>query len=663
MKLSKVIIEIVFFFILIVLNIVCNGVSVLKQFNYESTIHVEDIKGVTVTELDSIARKHDVIIFARMEEQETLQDYAITYYAAEDKIKAVQKHIGLSDGYVKNIIEFRFKIVFKPLDELYDINVANCVENWGLIGNDDNINSYIQELKSLDGYTVTFKPSKINVVIFIPPVFATLIIVLLLFYTYTSTAIAKKEVSIRVINGDSPWHYYLSYSLTDTFIIIIIFGLFYLLEMLYTQIINQFSHLFFFSVIYIVGVWIINLQLLNINPKEIIYGFQHSSQIIRLFSIISVVTSIITCLTIQLIVSSMPSITKYKKAEHFFINNENYMFIQFRYDNDYTKDLPESVYENEKKERVDFFKDTDSIFQPICVAEISHSALTNGVDDKIEAIYCNHRALSYIKEAVPEANDLNLKEYDEVLLIPDSFNENDTEASIKYLKSQFYRIEGYIPDDNRIKIVNYEPKSQILCFEYRNTFHFIYHEAPAICIASDTYTKSNADELVMNHDMVAHGTLFYVQNTNELEKIFESYSFSPISSNAYEKFQIDYRLQQALFIISIIMICLSEVFYISVVKELLQMDYQINAIELALKKVLGYSIIQKNRRYLKLAIISFISDIIISIIYCVVAKNNLYITGLIISISLLIVNLVLLYFLIRLIEKQKIVKILKGGAL
>ena len=663
MKIGKILVEIICFFILIVLNIICNGVSVLKHLNYENTFHVEDVKGITVTELDSIARKHDVIIFARMEKQETFQNYKITYYTSEDNTEAVQKHIGLSNGYVRNIIEFNFIIEFKSFKELNEINVANCVENWGTIGNEENVISYIKELKSLDGYSIKFAPKKVNIIMFIPLAFAVLSFILLLFLTRMGVAVKKKEVLIRAINGDSPWHYYLSYSLIDTFSVILIWIMFSVMEVRYTQVINQFSYLFIFPIIYIFCMWIINLQLIKINPKEIVYGVQHSNRIIRLLSVISVLTSVITCITIQIIVTSMPSIKKYKKAERFFLNNGRYMFIQFQYDNVYNQDLNESKLESYKKERVSFFKDTDNIFNPICIAEISRSALTNGIDDKTEAIYCNHRALSYIKEAVPEANNINLDKYDEVLLIPNSFSKTDEEASVKYLKTQFHRIEGYEPEESKVKIISYEPKSQILCFEYRNTFHFIYHEAPVICVASDTYQKSYANELTMNHDMVAHGTLFCVRNVKELEKIFSNYSFSPIASNAYEKFKMDYRLQEALFIISIMLICLSELFYISVIKEILHIDYQINAIELALKKVLGYSVSQKNIRYFKLAFISCICDILISILCCIISKGTHLIYGVYISILLLGINLLLVFFLVRLIEKQRIVKILKGGAI
>lgn len=200
----------------------------------------------------------------------------------------------------------------------------------------------------------------------------------------------------------------------------------------------------------------------------------------------------------------------------------------------------------------------------------------------------------------------------------------------------------------------------MLCFDYYNDFKFVYYTSPAVCIASDTYKREDAADLMINHDMLFHGMIYQVNNLTQLDTEFQSYSFSPIASNVYDKFKMDYRLQQVLLTLSVLLIILILVFYASVTYTLLQLDYQVNAVELAVKKIFGYTIIEKNSHYFTSSIALAGLNIVIS--FFILRKSHLYAAA-IIPIFLLIMDTILLYIMIRKIERQQMVKILKGGAL
>ena len=136
-----------------------------------------------------------------------------------------------------------------------------------------------------------------------------------------------------------------------------------------------------------------------------------------------------------------------------------------------------------------------------------------------------------------------------------------------------------------------------------------------------------------------------------------------IATGVYEKFSIDYQVQKSLITMVFVVVALIILLYISVMRTILNLDYQVNAIELAIKKTLGYSVLMKNRRYFVTAIVICAVNIIAAIVYTHQNEAELTAVTVAVPVVLLVLNIGLIYLLIHKIEAQKLTKILKGGAL
>ena len=660
MKFSKYCIAIILFAAVTFVTIICNGVYILKERNYSCTFNVVDVRGVNAYELDKCAMKHDLILYARSETQLTLNDYEIIYYT--DNPELVQKNIGLKNGVVRNFIEMNLHIKFSPLSQIEN---ANAVERWTLIGNKDNIKSFASELNNTKFYTVTIFSGKHDMASNIPYILLWCTVFILLLYTYTDMTFQKKETAVSILHGASTATVYFKNVFSDLLVFNGIYIISLLLLRCYTMRSNFYGKMHYLMVLLSAGVILIYIPLMSFSAKEVIYGHQHSQHFMSILTALKNVLSIISCIVIIACISVAPSVTQYRKAEKFFQLNQDRMFFVFKYDYDIQEnyengnldDIMEQRY-LQKLERVNFCRETDETFQPICIADLSGSSVD--CPSAFDAIYCNHRALSYIQTVVPETIGLNIQDYDCVLLISDNISEKEKDEQVSYLIEKFETFEGYKPNSNKINILNYSPSTQLLCFDYYNDFKFVYYTSPAVCIASDTYKREDAADLMINHDMLFHGMIYQVNNLTQLDTEFQSYSFSPIASNVYDKFKMDYRLQQVLLTLSVLLIILILVFYASVTYTLLQLDYQVNAVELAVKKIFGYTIIEKNSHYFTSSIALAGLNIVIS--FFILRKSHLYAAA-IIPIFLLIMDTILLYIMIRKIERQQMVKILKGGAL
>lgn len=94
-----------------------------------------------------------------------------------------------------------------------------------------------------------------------------------------------------------------------------------------------------------------------------------------------------------------------------------------------------------------------------------------------------------------------------------------------------------------------------------------------------------------------------------------------------------------------------------------KMEYQMNAMEMALKKVLGYSIWRKNTRAL---LSSIVFHVLITILLCILGEYTQLFSILLCIFAgtfMLVIEILAIVFNVFYIEKQKISKILKGGCL
>lgn len=126
---------------------------------------------------------------------------------------------------------------------------------------------------------------------------------------------------------------------------------------------------------------------------------------------------------------------------------------------------------------------------------------------------------------------------------------------------------------------------------------------------------------------------------------------------------MDYHNQKMFLLTAVLLAILVLTFYIMVTQIILKLDYQVNAVELAIKKTLGYSIFQKNQTHF----ISAACCAVLSAIAVYLLRDHMHnlptVVLILVPIALLLLNLLLLQALINRIEKQKLSKILKGGAI
>ena len=136
-----------------------------------------------------------------------------------------------------------------------------------------------------------------------------------------------------------------------------------------------------------------------------------------------------------------------------------------------------------------------------------------------------------------------------------------------------------------------------------------------------------------------------------------------LQTNAWEKYLDIWEAAKRLMNINLIFAVLILSLELLVTWTVLRLEYQVNAIELSVQKVMGYSIWQKNRRLILSTMgITLVSTLAVALTAHILefSSPGLLLAG---GTLLLLAEGVLLIWLIRKIERANVQRILKGGNL
>lgn len=651
MNKSKYVIYLIITLIIFVFTIMTNYTMILKNYETPNSLKIRNKKGVDIELISSIAKENNVIIFTKLSNLE--QGHTdIIYYTSSDNINKLSEKLGITSGKVRSSVYEDINISYKSFEEL---NVDEILD-WSVYGSEQDISRYLSQIKALDGYYIFYNKEKINIENYIPFMLCILLIVIMLLSSYFNAIYEKKEFTIRVIHGDSSYKYILKNILFDALIYLSVFFILYYFLRQYTVLVSIYKNIKWMYIALCVLNCFAYFPLFKFNSREVIYGYQHTQKITSSLFIVKAISTIVVAGIITSMCVITSEIGDFYKARKFFENHKNYIALDFISDGDYKTAIKNNDmssiqnYMQKEGERKNDLVNSQK-YNYICITDI-------GIDSEYKVMYCNNRAMDYLQTVITELSDISIDEYDCIMLLPDSIKESSKEEYINYMKEEFESVENYYPEEKNIKLISYKPKNKILCMKLSGEFDYL--SEPAICISSDTKEKYNINT---NYRSLVDSMLFEIDNTDEIEPLFSDASVKVIGYNAYEKYKSDFRIYITLIIVSLILLILMIIYYILIIALLIRFEYDLKAKELALKKVLGYSILRKNKNMFIQSFVVFIIILVTETIFAFVTKS--------ISIPVVILQCTILFMLdisllavnIKKIEKKQLVKILKGGAL
>lgn len=595
-----------------------------------------------LSDLERAADEHNVGLFSVdfVKKSENSFDVNIYYNTkAETAVKNVYKE-GTNDSLLSENLE----ISFMSFESVYmDDNIY--VDTISFVGEDDNIYATYNELIQYDITFPDYLNSSDKDIIFVVWLVVSSILIVL---CGIEVVFRKKEIVLRVSLGESVSKIIFKEILMDSLIecsLFVFVGK--IIKSIYSSIYMEKQCL----LIFLAGVvlsGIIKLSFAKYDIKKAFSNVKDSKGIVFICMGLKAITLMLTIIVLtvntNLIIKNVNILSENEVVEEF----DDYYYLDL--------EIKQSAESENSDELI------KQIYEAIYVehySEVKPAVSVIALDDEEKQyIFVNENAHSIVKKFI--GNVIIDKSKDFYIFVPQKYNGEETLQDAIYCMSEaVINMEELTYD-----VIEYKETRVLSIPDVQSSSGIIDVENPIVILSNYDY-ENNVENLCGYGDYSKDMFKITQEDLESLKKEYklEEKGISASLSNVYSEYiyHKNKLLKETVLMGTLMGLLLAvELILIMLVNS---MEYRLNAMELALKKVLGYSVIKKNIRIIATTLVSSFLAIIGVVITGTLTRSYSVKYCLASSVVLVTIEMIIIITNIEILEKKNIAKILKGGCL
>lgn len=536
-----------------------------------------------------------------------------------------------------NITYYQFNDIFK-LSENDLVNIYFC-------GDYNNICQLLSVIHSkYDLKYPNFKDYNIcnYVVSQLVIIFLAIAVIIFLINIYNNKFI-KKEIAIRCVNGHNIYLYIIKIILYEIFCILLSY---YFMYIIFIQVSKQIPYkrpMFILLIILIIFEISNKLLLLLKNPVLVLKGKDNLASILNMTYMFKIAVCILCSIAISSTTITAFKSLEYKSQEKYFTAKKDYYFVYIgnaflNMDPNKQNEFIEDIYYNNLE------KMNIQIFSSFIETKINKKDIT--------LYYVNKNMVNDIKLKI---KNITIKDNKHYIIIPKSLN---------YTKEDAKKIFDFTNKNkkNKVDVVFVITPYRFIQADINEENFSKYIKNP-ILLLDTTNGLSYADNVAsFNNKMI-----FKLDgaNTKAFDNIYNKYNIKEhfrITNvyDTYKKSAIKHDIAlKTNFVISIIFFIFEFLISIYIVK----LEYILNDIELAVKKVSGYSVWSRMKKIFCITALCNICSAILIVFICKKSGSELLWYTLSANMITFALEIFVIVFKTIKYERTNIHKILKGGSL
>ena len=665
-----------------------NTVSLSSQY---TSAEIKIDKGYTtqtlIQNINNATKKSGIVVFVQNNRAiSTLKSEVTIYSTGENCVESIKSATGISEKTYKSMFSGETIVSFKDFSQLPvdDYLYSTIGLELYIDGSDADITSFLKQLEE-DGIE-TEKPVKgstekadDNIVL----VAWAACFIVLLFLSIYNMLLCRKEDCIMLAFGTSRSMRFLKKVLTDIVVYTALFFVTWLSFYCYSSI----SYLTKEAIVMLVAFLIVNTlmytSLYFVNIKKNMSNTVSTRRCLIASMVIKGFITVGTIAAISFCAMNMGDFFSYHSQRHFFEEHKDYSYLNLWLDDSderaYARTPMDDLYRELYRTQFD-----NGALQSIMLYEKAYSEI--GINNSLVIVNKNAYELleKCLKDTELSKNSFEDKVY---LIVPDKLKNNSdfidsTDSLIEQIFGSGYT-DGYVTVSTKN---NYEILVMSSTFDYGSD----YVESPVIIFDNRDYGKEESvygkthyevdvdydngyavsftDNIYGSYTKLCDKVMYKISD-DEIQQFKTKYDIKDselIISNCFEEYEFNYMLKKRLVIMNAVIMLMVLMINAILTYRILRMNYSINAIELAVKKTLGYSIFSK---HFMMFFINFTVSVFAAAISAYIGSiifGYTLATVLISACTLLLVILIDTAFstiMSRHFEKANIQKILKGGAL
>jgi len=479
----------------------------------------------------------------------------------------------------------------------------------------------------------------------------------LLLLSWLDIQFQKKEIFLRLSLGSSVWQIIGKNVLADTAIFAGVFALTYHVLDNYVFLGYGFSVALVALIAFCVLNALLYLTLLKYDYKQILYGANINERTLSNSYVLKAVTMIVAIASLSVNVALISENGRYLGYYKDINQYATYGLLHVSPAMDITAD----DYNNEFSIiKTDLFLDCYSqnkVGFSLSFAQDIEDVPIVVLNDNMSDLLGNQSLLS----------DLGNCDYH--VFVPQNRPKLHSEDNIEFALQTAVGLFGQNTSSAQYEVIYYD-STNVLYFDFLETsklpvgFDKVENPMFVYCTLSDGQLSTiiqNTDDL--SHESTFNNILFKLTE-NEVDRIskvdgLKEVSYTDLVEQCGQYKSSLLRIVLLNSIISLFLLMLEMVIIVTIIK----LEYMVNAKELSIKKILGYSVFHKNRTIFLLNLcgagISIITMIIVSLMFEITKISTVILVG----IALTFIEVGLIIFNILKLERTNIPKILKGGSL
>ncbi len=602
----------------------------------------------------------------------------ITYYFSD--LNSADEYAGtlkIKEGYSKSLFLNGTNIVF---DE-----ITKCSQDGDvyieLIGSKNSSQAFVDSMsekydvsmQSLKGERAGYYSSEAFIIQIVLWVIACAVIAVLALY---ESMMVQKETAVRCSLGENPFKIYLKKVIKDSAVLTLLFFASFLFSSVFTNSLFAFG----ISAVLFGALLLVNalalLPILRVKIDKAFSGVAGSLSLLSASYTLKLITCVLTVLVAAMTIGSVSEVMKIKKQGDFFEQYKDYSYIQMLPKKG-TLNAKEPVATVKYRLQKEFFENT--LLQ-------THYTNLLGLSDGVERelILCNRNAKDNLLKAISGLTEEKISEEKMYIITPNYPGyENDTE----FAQPDLTGTQGYFfRHDYEVETVPYESDvyltatngsaDKIGCEVYKNpVILFSNLDESKLSIPNDAGTFKGIDEETgveiwdggLDSPYYDQFLMFKVTDS-EIQEFLDKYNLELSGGtyskvNVYENFEAEHERAEKMMGIFLVLFLVLFFLETALISTVIRLDYSVNAKELAIKKVLGYSVFEKNRKIFIITIgvmaLGIITSVVISSVYKIANPFTVAVGCGILSAA----EIIIIVWNIIKTEKAQLVKILKGGSL
>lgn len=628
----------------------------MDNFNsfYMTTFYLQGdaTKEKMLSDIADTAHKYNLQVFTMESVLETSFQRNVTIYCNEQTKNELIADYSLKNGNVSSVFSGSTSVAFASFEETPDSIIEANRPAYYLLGDPDDMTKMKQEL--VDVYGGAFPKqndfSQYDSVRSMMLVISLILMGLICFINYYVLYTSQREYVVRASMGEPIAQLYGKLILSDT---VFLCGMCAILGFIF--------HFFSFPTflyqttipIFLCGLVLNALVSLRLFGFRVRAAFQNASGY-REILISNYVVKIITCMAsmflLSLECSNIMNAIRFYQQRDFFRQIEDYQYCDFigvKGETDNLELVSEQYYRT--------FYDRMLCLDPLL-----------GTADLREIIIATPASAQYIQKWIPEYDAANSDE--NIIILHPALQKLQAEDEEELVRLG----AGYLPETEEpaARTIAYHEDAKIISVSSDYQFFSQWKQDPIILLISPktAFSLINDTVILQNSDFPTLSSLRYmnvaVQATKEeLQAFAKQYHYEAVVTNAYSNYLYNWMIVRRTLYLNSILAILVLLLNVMINTVIIRMEFQVNAVELTVKKLSGFRNFESLRSMYLLTFAAMIVGFAASFILLYMQQKKLDVLMFCVIGFFLVSELLILHRTFRRYEKNNMSIILKGGRL